>query len=173
MPLPWSVSDKPIATSPVVDPPSGAAIEVLLRTVEQHAEEERDTVEMYLALAERTADGAVRVLLEILVEDERKHHVLFQRIAARIEDDINWATSDEALPVAAVSRPAADPGDVRLLLNAAKDERRGSRELRRLGRERSGLNGGLFRVLLEAMADDSEKHAHILDFAARRLAGRD
>lgn len=153
------------------EPRGVSAFEELLRVVERHAEEERETVEAYAALAERTPDPALRVLLELLIDDERKHHAIFRRIAARLRDDAEWTRSDEALPVA----PAAgriDPADRRFLESAAQGERRGSRELRRLARERADLNGGLISALVESMADDSDKHARILSFAARRVADR-
>ena len=148
-----------------------SAFEELLHSVERHAQEESRAIESYAALADRTSDGALRVLLELLIEDERKHHEIFLRIAARLRDDIEWTTSEGALPVAGAP-VAGDPADRAFLLDAAREERRGAGELRAFARKRADLNGGLFSVLVESMADDSEKHARILSFAAARISGR-
>lgn len=145
--------------------------EDLLHGVERHADEEQEAILAYGALAQRTPDPALRVLLELLIADERKHHELFRSIAARLRDDLDWKVSAGALPVAGAS-VAGDAADRTFLLNAARDERRGAGELRRLARDRADLNGGLFSVLVGSMADDSEKHARILTYAAARIAGR-
>ena len=52
------------------------------------------------------------------------------------------------------------------------EEKTGAQALRRLAQREKGLGSGLDSLLLEMMAMDSEKHAHLLQFVKRRLETR-
>ena len=58
-------------------------------------------------------------------------------------------------------RPATDE-----LLRLEKD---GIREYKLLAKESSGYYNGLFKVLLDAMIRDSEKHVELLEFLKKHL----
>lgn len=69
---------------------------------------------------------------------------------------------------------AASPDEVVALQAYVCQEEEGARQLRRLAADEKQLCGGLFALLLETMALDSEKHAHILRYLlhrARQQAG--
>jgi hypothetical protein len=70
-------------------------------------------------------------------------------------------------------RLAAAVGDpvVALLMRMvlADEERQGASFLRKLAHDERDIHGGLFSLLLETMAMDSEKHEHVLRFIQRRL----
>lgn len=53
-----------------------------------------------------------------------------------------------------------------------EEERTGAQALRRLATQEKGLDSGLDSLLLEMMAMDSEKHAHLLKFVEKRLEAR-
>jgi hypothetical protein len=50
-----------------------------------------------------------------------------------------------------------------------RDEEEGARYLRHLARQEPGLYDGLFSVLLETVARDSQKHAFMLRYLLRRV----
>jgi len=53
-----------------------------------------------------------------------------------------------------------------------RNEHEGSRHLRHLARQEPSLYGGLYPLLLETIARDSEKHATILRFLLHRIEER-
>jgi hypothetical protein len=50
-----------------------------------------------------------------------------------------------------------------------RDEHEGARHLRHLARQEAGARGGLYALLLETIARDSEKHATIFQFILRQI----
>src|SRR5690242_5499209 len=64
--------------------------EVLLHAVERHIEGEKRTLPLYRQLAGSTRDGVIRLIMDIVLEDEERHHDLMRRIAAQLKDDLNW-----------------------------------------------------------------------------------
>jgi len=61
------------------------------------------------------------------------------------------------------------PHSVQIAQALVEEEGTGTRALRRLAAQEKGINDGLDSVLLEMMAMDSEKHAHLLHFVQLRL----
>src|SRR6185503_10866960 len=78
--------------------PTGSGLQRLLRAVQTHMREEVGSVQTYARLGRETSDPVVAVVMELLVEEEERHHALFQRIAMSLEDRLNWATSAADLP---------------------------------------------------------------------------
>src|SRR5438132_8066604 len=103
------------------------------------------------------------------LEDEERHHALLRRMAARLGDDIEMTRSTSALPSTA---PPTDTSATILALTReyAEDEHKGAGILRDLAKHASGLYGGVFSLLLETMARDSEKHERIMRFILQRLS---
>jgi rubrerythrin len=144
----------------------------LLRILEAHEAAEADSLSTYRELAGQGDDPVVALLLQMLIADEDRHHDLLRRMAATIRDGVYWTRSPEALP-----GPARNVGGGREKLAAAvrelaQQERESARHFGRLARENRDLSDGLFALLLDTMARDSEKHERILRFVLRRLEGR-
>jgi hypothetical protein len=97
---------------------------------------------------------------------------LLHRIASTLRDALNWTHSPDALPQP-TGAAQASPEDLSTLAHALIDEEKtGAQTLRRLAAREKGLGSGLDGLLLEMMAMDSEKHAHLLQFVQRRLNTR-
>ena len=86
--------------------------EYLLRALESHISSERDALSHYRQLAEQTKDPIVELVMGLILEDEERHHALMRRIAARLQDDLNWTHSAEALPKSAVGPSSAEAQDL-------------------------------------------------------------
>ena len=153
--------------------PAGMTVERLLQAVERHIALESDTLDKYEDLAIESGDAVIALVMRLILDDEQRHHGLLTRIATTLRDGLNWTQSPEALPKSHVgeetSRAAELAGAARLLI---EEEHAGAQAMRRLAQQERGLDSGLDSLLLEMMAMDSEKHAHLLRFVEKRLAAR-
>jgi rubrerythrin len=141
--------------------------EYLLRALEGHIAAERGYLNQYRELAESTKDPVVELIMGIILEDEERHHSLMRRLATRLNDDLYWAQTPDALRV---PRPASvDPKEYESLRTFVASERTSVHELQDFAGRADGLYGGLPTALLEMMAVDSQKHEHLLRFLFRRL----
>lgn len=153
--------------------PGTPPVELLLRALEAHETAEQKTLIDYERLLEDVHDPAVKLLMQLLVEDERRHHDLLRRMVTNLRGDIEWTHSRDLLPV------DMQPGEsdrkqlvetTRMRLN---EERHGVRAFRELAREHRDLYDGLFALLFEVMAMDSEKHERVLTFIEQKLESHD
>ena len=166
----WALADAllPAAAGAPAEPP----LDRLLDTFERHIASETDTVAAYRALAEATADPVTALLLRQVVDDEERHHGLLRSMAARLRDTLAWTHSPEALP----TRGQPSAAEAAALLDAlrayARQEHDGAHQARELAKQQEGLYDGMFALLLETMAADSDKHERILSFVARRMQER-
>ncbi|HEX3247760.1 MAG TPA: ferritin family protein [Chloroflexota bacterium] len=146
--------------------------EYLLQAIEGHINAERSALTQYRDLAEKTKDPVVELIMGIVLEDEERHHSLLRRLAARLEDDLFWRHSAEAL--AAPSTTPEDPANSESIRESLRkfvaSERRGVYELEDFAGRADGLYGGLPTELLEMMALDSQKHEHLLRFLFHRVS---
>jgi hypothetical protein len=156
----------------LVPPPAEAeqsSLEKLLRTFEMHADGETETLRSYRRLAATAADPAVALLMNLVVEDEERHHELLRRMATRLRDALEWTRSPDALPTRAIPQGQEHGDDAVTLLKHIREEQESAEHLRVLAKQNSNLYGGLFELLLQTMALDSEKHARILRFVCQRM----
>ena len=137
-----------------------------------HVEAERGLLEEYSAVAEQSSSKAFSYLVNLLIEDEIRHHQLFTALAASLRPGGRSAERRPAHPV-----PGLRPGRPRPVLEATKkllaSEERDALELKRLQRElRDVKNTTLWSVLVDLMYRDTEKHIAILRFVRRHARRR-
>jgi hypothetical protein len=143
----------------------------LLDAIERHASLEEEALGEYDRLAEASGDPVIALVMRLILEDEERHHTLLKRIAATLRDALNWSHTPGALPNPdEVGLP--DKNLVSLARGLIDEEHSGASALRRLAQREKGVDGGLDSLLLEMMAMDSDKHAHLLRFVQRRLESR-
>jgi len=111
----------------------------------------------------------IAFVMRLIPDDEVRHHGLLQRMATTLRGALDWTTSAEALPQARAARDPAPTHSVQIAQALVEEEGTGTRALRRLAAQEKGINDGLDSVLLEMMAMDCEKHAHLLHFVQLRL----
>ena len=136
----------------------------LIHQFQAHVREETAFLEAYEALAANSQDESVRLLLELIVADERRHHDLFASLAAA-------SVAADAPPAA----PALPPEEARRLLEPTRRfldaEREESRSLAALRKELKPLRGEtVWPLLVELMEIDTAKHVRILEYLGERLA---
>jgi rubrerythrin len=149
---------------------SPTTTEDLLAILTAHVDGESEHVEAYRRLAHTMNDPIVKMLMDLVIEDEERHHDLMRRMSARLRDDLEATRSDSALPYAPSPRNGRLKGFAAIVEAYAKDERQGIRQLRRLASDAGLIYDGVFALLLETMADDSAKHERVMRFVLRRIA---
>ncbi len=161
--VPSSESEWPLSRSP---------IEQLLDAFEMHVASEAESVEEYRRLAENSSDQTVALLMGVVLEDEKRHHKLLERMAASIRNSLRWSSRDEALLSGPVHDAAPVEETVAAMRGFIREEHDGARRMRELARMGKNIGDGLFTLLLETIAIDSEKHERILRFVLKRLMSR-
>jgi rubrerythrin len=130
-----------------------------------HITNEGELLGEYDDLAARSS-GHVRYLIDMIGDDEARHHALFRR----------WANSLRALPLEAegddVLPPVHAEEDPERVADAADRlldiERADQRELRKLRKELDDFEDTtLWALVVELMQLDTEKHIRILEFLRR------
>jgi hypothetical protein len=89
-----------------------------------------------------------------------------------LKASLEWTKVARALPTGAEDTGAPTPELVAALETYAQQEEEGARHLRRLAAEQADLYDGLFGLILETMALDSDKHARILRYLEQRALKR-
>jgi len=176
----WPVPELALAPKPVQNmADEDTPLNRLLRVFEAHTAAETDTLVEYRRLAESSPDPTIALLMQLVLEDEERHHGLLARMSSRLHDALDWTHTADALPTdkapavndrtAAVTRTAT----LAAIREFARHEREGAHQLREIAKQQRDLYGGLFSLILQIMAMDSEKHETILRFIDQRLADRE
>jgi hypothetical protein len=147
-------------------------VEWLLDAVERHAIAEENSLEQYEYLRASSGDPVIALVMQLILEDEQRHHGLLKRIEASLRDAVDWTHSPDALPVPTTPREPVSTSLVDMAKELIKEEHTGARYLRDLARREKDVSSGLHSLLIEMMAMDSDKHARLLQFVHDRLATR-
>lgn len=128
-----------------------------------HVREEVGILEAYEALCETVDDDGLRYLLRLILDDEHRHHQLFEDLAAA-------ARSEDASGVVPAP-PAADHDGLLAQTERFLDiEREDAEQLKALHKKlRPAADDTLWRLLVELMQLDTEKHIRILEYLRHRL----
>lgn len=157
-------------TTRVEDVPAGASVwEVdLYRMLSTHVAKERELLEAYVNDARSTGSAALTYLVDLLVEDEKRHHRLFQDLAASLKSEAELRGTEPDVPRLDFTRRNA--GAVREVTERLlANEREDAKELKRLKRAmRDVEDTTLWSLLVDLMLRDTEKHIAILGFAQRQ-----
>jgi rubrerythrin len=157
----------PVRTSSRADAEWRARV---LHSFQAHVRSEQYVIDDYGRLAQQTTDPGVRLLIEQLLADERRHHGLFRAMAAE-----GFAPTSEG--AAAMPVPDPSPDEVTELLDATSRflaaEREDRDQLRRLRRELAAAGkASMWPLVVELMEIDTAKHIRILEELRTRLHDR-
>jgi len=129
-----------------------------------HVDLERGMLERYSETAKQTQSKAFNYLVNLLVQDEIRHHRIFTDLAASLKAEALMTGEEPVVPYMdfdRVDRTAVLDATAALLENEENDVR----ELKRLQRElREVKDTSLWGLLVELMQRDTEKHIAILRF---------
>ena len=143
--------------------------EQLLAHFEEHVEGELGLLEAYLEL--RDGPEHVRYLVDLILNDEARHHQMFTELVNRLRSDIDFRDYEPKVPYL-----RRDPADTAALMEATDRflafEREDLKSLHRLEKElRPVRDTTLFSLLVEVMELDTKKHIAILEFIRRAAHG--
>jgi hypothetical protein len=148
-----------------------AASERLVRALEAHASAESHDLADCRDLAQRTDDPYVKLLFDLIIDDEQRHQALLESMVRHLQDG-SEVPSTPKFQVPGDSPPLSGVELAAALRDLIRNQHEGARHLRHVGRQEAGVYDGLHALLLEAIARDSEKHAVILRFLLARLERR-
>ncbi|MBF6557651.1 MAG: hypothetical protein IVW52_16125 [Acidimicrobiales bacterium] len=133
----------------------------------QHIIQERELLAEYVDAATETESRALAYLIGLLVEDERRHHRLFQQLALSLKASAEL--QPDSPPVPRIDFDKENRAEVLEMTERLLEREEGdSLELKRLRKELSDVEDTtLWGLLVELMERDTDKHIAILRFAQR------
>ena len=151
------------AGSPEISP-----VERLLNEFEAHEVQEEKSLEQYRKLLSKMPNPVTRFLLQLIVSDEEKHRAVIHAMIATLRGSLMWNKPEGSL------EGVADLEETNKQLRVSTDafielEKEGIRECKTLAKESSGYYHGIFKILLDSMIKDSEKHIELLEFLKGHL----
>jgi len=151
---------------------SGAAevspVERLLNEFEAHEAKEEKSIEDYRRLLKGLPNPVTRFVLQLIISDEEKHRAVIHAMIATLKGSLTWTKPEGSLDSAADL--SAMNGQLRTTTEAFIDlEKEGIKECKALVKESSGYYHGVFKILLDSMIRDSEKHVELLEFLKANL----
>jgi rubrerythrin len=152
--------------------PRPGSAEWLLDAVERHGIAEQDALAQYEYLRTASGDPVIALVMQLILDDEQRHHGLLKRMEATLRDALNWTHSPDALPVPGSPQQPVEKSLVDTARALIEEERTGAKYLRDLAHREKDVSEGLQSLLIEMMAMDSDKHARLLQFVYDRLETR-
>lgn len=145
-------------------------VERLLNEFESHEAKEESSLDVYKKALGETGNPVTRFLLQLIVSDEEKHRAVIHAMAATLKGSLTWTKPAGSLEGGAGGEPAG----VNARLRAATDElirieKEGIKDYKALVEQSSGYYHGLFKILLDSMVRDSEKHVELLEFVKEQV----
>ena len=149
------------------DPPAGMSVmeRELFDHLVRHLDAENQLIDDYEKLAAQ-AGGHVAYLLRLIIEDEQRHHRLFEEWCNSLRSDAEFRPVEPQVPYLG---SAAEPGEVKTVIDrflaVERADRKDLARLRKQVRDQRDLT--LWDVLLEVMDLDTQKHIAMLQFLER------
>lgn len=143
-------------------------VEKLLNEFEAHESKEEQSLESYRKTFDRLPNPLTRFLMQMIISDEEKHRAVIHAMATTLRGSLTWKQPADGLEA------GADSAQIDSQLREVTDEfirleKEGIRDYKVLAKESSGYYHGLFKVLLDSMIRDSEKHVQLLEFLKEGL----
>ena len=144
----------------------------LQRSVLYHQAGEEPGLQRYRDIADTTDDPMVRMILHEIIADEERHHEVMAKLLRRLGAEVGGEDSTSEFPTDPPTSATPEArANILELKELARHERDGVRQLQALATEYRTLFSGLPSLLLNAIAQDSRKHDHLLRFVVGRLNG--
>ena len=151
---------------------TGASVDMreLVELIVQHGAEEGALLAPYETLAAESPDESVRYLINLILEDEHRHH----RLLAELSNAMAWGVVTQS-PATVIPRLPGDIGgelleQTKLLRKSEEADYRALQGIRR--RLRPFADTTLWVLVVDLMLLDTKKHATILRFLERRRKTR-
>lgn len=133
-----------------------------------HEQDEADVIAAYETFAKDTESEVVRFLIELIVEDERRHHRVIEQLANTIRSQATFEDVNPRIPYLDVHRHRD-----RQLLAATRMfldiERKDRTHLKDLAKTVGASGGEVDAFIVNLMRMDTERHISILKFIDRLI----
>ncbi len=137
-----------------------------------HTRREGAMLNEYAAIAEATESKALNYVINLLLDDERRHHRYFNELASSLKSESELSGDDPVVPrldLDRVDRAELRETTERLLEHEKSD----AKELERLRKElRDVKDTTLWGLLVDIMFRDTEKHIAILRFVEQHTPSK-
>lgn len=151
------------------DSPAGLSVweKRLYEHLTSHIAIETGAMAEHAQLAE-SSTGWVKFLLELIGEDEARHHALFERWASSVRAMGSLSEAADGIPFI---RTVENADEVKAVARHLLEiERADERELKALHKEiKDVADTTLWSLLVDLMLLDTRKHQHILEFLIHHL----
>jgi hypothetical protein len=136
--------------------------------ITRHGKAEGVLLERYERFGRDAPSALDRYLVKLIIEDERRHHV----VLAEIAEAIAWGGVADARPsIPRLVEGGADAELIEETRELLKSEKRDRAELRRLRRRLRSYSGTVWPLLVDLMMRDTQKHTRILRYIVRHRPG--
>ena len=142
-------------------------VERLLNEFESHEQKEEKSLEYYRKVIHELPNPMTKFILQLVISDEEKHRAVVHAMVATLKGSLNWSKPSGSLEGG--TRAGADPKLLEVTDQFIRLEKEGIKEYKTLLNESSGYYHGLFKILIDSMIRDSEKHVELLQFLKENL----
>jgi hypothetical protein len=133
-----------------------------------HVESESVLLKEYSAAAQTSPSKALSYLVNLLIEDEIRHHRIFSELAESLKTEALLGGKDPVVPYMDFDQVANHDAVLDLTRRILDQEKRDADELKHLQHElRSVKDTSLWSILVELMERDTQKHIAILRFVRK------
>ena len=137
-----------------------------------HVEIERGMLEEYRSAAEASSSKAFEYLVNLLIEDEIRHHRIFLELADSLETISLRPGADPQVPYLDFNRTNKE-AVLDLTETLLEKEQQDALELKRLQRELGDVKDtSIWGLLVDLMQRDTQKHIAILRFVKKHTKRR-
>lgn len=142
-----------------------------LQLLSTHGQREGAALAAYERVAsEAQPDDAVTYLIGLIIEDERRHHRVFEEMANELKSFVWEVEVQPRVPSATTRKDPALLAETKKLLAFEKQDAKELRQLQKLLRQ--GPKSSLHPLLVDVMLHDTAKHIAILEFIRDHLSAR-
>jgi len=153
----------------------GASVweEDLYEHLTSHVEKERDLLVSYQQAASYSGSAAFRFLASLIVEDEIRHHRMFEDLAESLRADTELRSENPRIP--RLDHWGEDRERVvGLTEELIAEEQSDAKELRRLAKDlRDVKDTTMWQLVVKLMEMDTSKHLEILNFVRKHAEHAD
>ncbi len=143
-------------------------VERLLNEFEAHEAKEEQSIENYRRVLADVRNPITRFVMQLILSDEEKHRAVTHSMVSTLKGSLTWTK-----PVGTLEGAPDEATTHRELLAVTDEfielEKSGIREYKVLLKESVEYYHGLFKILLNSMIRDSEKHVELLEFIRQRV----
>jgi rubrerythrin len=137
-----------------------------------HVEIERGMLDEYRSAAKASSSKAFEYLVNLLIEDEMRHHRIFLELADSLETISLRPGADPQVPYLDFNRTNKE-AVLDLTEKLLEKEQQDALELKRLQREmRDVKDTSIWGLLVDLMERDTQKHIAILKFVKKHIKRR-